>query len=191
RRFLQLVAPARHHHCRGALDRAQAVARQHRDSSLGAQRSWLDRADLEIVPGHAQLRTAQAEDLHRQGELERTEPVVGEDRNRSLRGAHWQTIYEGWQNCQRRASDRADTVALQRSPKQCRRSLRALRSPRSPRPLPPTPCIISAACSSSRPTAGTSTPRWRTADSSCSTSAAPSISAAAPSVARSTCPTAA
>src|SRR5207237_1394486 len=55
--------------------------------------------------------------------------------------------------------------------------------------LPPTPCGTSAACSSSKLTAGTSMPRSRRAGSSCSTSAARSSSDAATYRVPSTCRT--
>src|SRR5207237_10578433 len=185
-RLVEVAPPPRDDHCPCALDRAQPALNLQRHAALGAQRSALGGADLEIVPGHTQLGPAQGEDLDGDGELEGAEPVVGENGDGSVPGRHWQSIAEPWQNCQRRA--RAGDGRLGGYGRStCRRCLRGLRSPKSRRCAPPTSCATSAVFSSSKRTAGTSTPRLRSAVSCCSTSTTPSSSVALTPVGRYIC----
>ena len=131
-RLVEVAPPPRDDHCPCALDRAQPALNLKRHAALGAQRSALGGADLEIVPGHTQLGPAQGEDLDGDGELEGAEPVVGENGDGSVPGRHWQSIAEPWQNCQRRA--RAGDGRLGGYGRStCRRCLRGLRSPKSRR----------------------------------------------------------
>src|SRR5205823_4634906 len=79
---------------------------------LGAQRARL-RGAPEVVPGHVQLRPPQTEHLDGKGELEGAKAVISEDGDRSVpERAHWQSIYERWQNCQRRAPQEYPPEAL-------------------------------------------------------------------------------
>ena len=72
------AAPTGHHNRAGAGEQRRAAVHLDPEPAGGAERARLQRRHAEAVPVLSHLRPREAEDLHRDAELEGAEAVVGE-----------------------------------------------------------------------------------------------------------------